>query len=252
VTSASGLRVATEGAVRVLTIDRPHRKNAIDKATADALCDAIEAVSAEADVRGVVLTAAGDDVFVAGGDLKEIQDLVERGSDGEEVLATGRALGAIERCAVPVIAAVQGAVFGGGCELVLLCDLVVAEAHATFAFRHAKMGLSPAWGGLTRLLERVGPLEAARLLYTAESIPALDAQRIGLISEVVDKGASVARAKQLIARMADNARTSVAALKRALVDVRAARRASAVAIEERAFKDRWGGADHRAAMPKRS
>src|SRR4029079_6441803 len=111
---------------------------------------------------------------------------------------------ACERCSLPVAAAVQGDVFGGGCELLLLCDFVIMEEQAELAFRHAKMGLSPAWGGMTRLVERVGPLEAARLLFSGENSTAAEALRIGLVNEVVSRGAARDRAIAKIARIADN------------------------------------------------
>src|ERR1700751_3756561 len=126
----------------------------------------------------------------------------------------------MERAGVPGIPAVQGDAYGGGCELLLLCDLAIVESHAQLAFRHAKMGLSPAWGGLTRLVERVGPVEAARLLYTAEKIDAAEALRIGLCNEVVPRGSARARAIARVSRVAENPRGSVAALKRALREVR--------------------------------
>jgi enoyl-CoA hydratase len=185
---------------------------------------------------------------MAGGDLNMVADLVKNQQSGDAVVDLGRELAACERAAVPVIAAVQGDVFGGGCEFLLLCDVVIMESHAGLSFRHAKMGLSPAWGGLTRLVERVGPLEAARLLFTAEKIDAAEAKRLGMVNEVVPKGASRARAISLVSRIADNPRTTVAALKRALHDVREARRGRALDAEREAFNERWGGADHRDAM----
>jgi enoyl-CoA hydratase len=115
-------------------------------------------------VRGVVVTGEGSESFVSGGDLRELSELAKADGGLDEVLAMAEQMSIIEACDVPVIAAVQGDTHGGGCELLLLCDMVIIEEHASLAFRHAKMGLSPAWGGMTRLIERVGPLEASRLL----------------------------------------------------------------------------------------
>src|SRR5262249_58857213 len=112
----------------------------------------------------------------------------------------------------------------------------------------AKVGLPPGGCGPPRLVERVGPIEAARLLYTAEKIDAAEALRIGLINEVVPKGAARARAIARVSRIADNPRTTVAALKRALREVREARRGAAVERERRIFSERWGAADHQDAM----
>ncbi|MEZ4298017.1 MAG: enoyl-CoA hydratase/isomerase family protein [Polyangiaceae bacterium] len=241
------LHVETAGAAVVLKIDRPQRHNAIDRATAMAIGDAVRKASADPAVRAVILTAAGDRVFCAGGDLNEIQAALDAGTPAA-VSSVVEPLATIEDCEVPVIAAVQGDVFGGGAELLMLCDLVIIEEHVHIAFRHARMGLSPAWGGLTRLLERVGPLEASRILLTAEKVTAGDALRIGLVSEVVPRGFVQERALARASHIADNPRDTVAALKRTLREARAAIRAPAVAVEREAFLARWGGPDHLAAM----
>ncbi|APR86058.1 Enoyl-CoA hydratase [Minicystis rosea] len=244
----ASVRVETIGAALLVTLDRPHTHNAIDLVAARAIAAAIARAGADASVRGVIITGAGDRTFMAGGDLNLIAELVKTGQSGEAIIDLGRELGACERAPVPVIAAVQGDVYGGGCEFLLLCDLVIMESHASLAFRHAKMGLAPAWGGLTRLVERVGPLEAARLLFTAEKIDAAEAHRLGLVNEVVPKGTAKARALALVSRIADNPRDSVAALKRALQDVREARRGDAEERERAVFRERWAGPDHLAAM----
>jgi enoyl-CoA hydratase len=232
----------------VLTFDRPSTHNAIDATLARAFVDALRLAGQDPSVRGIVVTGAGDRTFTAGGDLNMLVALSREEGRSRDVLDMGEELAACERVDVPVIAAVQGDAYGGGCELLLLCDLVIVEGHAQLAFRHAKMGLSPAWGGLTRLVERVGPIEAARLLYTAEKIDAAEALRIGLCNEVVPKGSARARAIARVSRIADNPRTTVAALKRALREVREARRGAAADRERLAFNERWGAADHRDAM----
>lgn len=242
------VRVEAAGDAAVITLDRQETHNAIDLAAAKALSEAISMAAHNPKIRGIVVTGAGDRTFMAGGDLRMLAELVKNQETGDAVLDLGRELAACERAPVPVVAAVQGDVYGGGCEFLLLCDLVIMESHAGLAFRHAKMGLSPAWGGLTRLVERVGPLEASRLLYTAERIDASEALRIGLVNEVVPKGTSRARAISMVARIADNPRTTVAALKRALFAVRQEARGDAEDLEREVFSERWGGPDHRDAM----
>jgi enoyl-CoA hydratase len=245
------LRIESVGDAAVVTIDRPKTKNALDRETAKRLGEAVRAAARDPQVRGIVLTGAGADVFVSGGDLKEFKRLAEAGDGGEEVLAMADGLRALEECDVPVLGAVQGDVLGGGCELVLLCDFVIVERHASFAFRHAKMGLTPAWGGLTRLVERVGPQEAARLLFTAERVDAAEALRIGLVTEVVETGTARERAIARVNRIADNPRGTVAAIKRALREVRAARRGEALTRERAVFAEMWGAPDHQRAMSER-
>jgi enoyl-CoA hydratase len=241
------LLIETVGAAVVITVNRPATRNSIDEATARGISAAIAQASENEAIRGVVLAAAGP-TYLSGGDLNLLAALVDDARGAEAIVALGIELAAIEQSPLPVIAAVSGDVFGGGCEIVLLCDLVIVEEHAAFAFRHARMGLSPAWGGLTRLVERVGPVEAARLLYTAEKVDAVEAVRIGLAGEVVARGAARTRALARIATIAENPRESVGALKRALTDVRAARRGAAPALEREAFAQRWGSPDHRAAI----
>ena len=126
--------------------------------------------------------------------------------------------------------------------------MVILDAHVHIAVRHARMGLSPALGGMTRLLERVGQLHASRLLLTAEKVTAHDALRIGLVSEVVPRGFARERALARVSHIPDNPRSTVAALKHAMRYVREQLRAPVVPREQAAFTERWGGPDHVAAM----
>jgi len=242
------LRVETVGDAAVLTIDRPSVKNAIDRKLAKQLGEAVRIASQNPAVRGVVVTSAGEDMFISGGDLKELSTFSQDAEGGREVIGMFSDLEIFETCEVPVVAAVQGNVLGGGCELLLLCDYVIAEAHVSLAFRQAKMGLSTAWGGMTRLVERVGPQEAARLLLWAEKVSAEEAQRIGLVGQVVPEGGSRAAAIARVNRIADIPRGVVASVKQTLQKVREARRSGAVEQERAAFEAMWGGTDHRRAM----
>jgi enoyl-CoA hydratase/carnithine racemase len=241
------LKVETIGDAVVLTVEQPGTHNAIDRALARSIAEAIRLASQDPKVRGIVITGAGR-TFLSGADLNMLAELTQRKDGGAEVLAMFDDLATCERCDLPVVAAVQGDVFGGGCEFILLCDLVIIEEHAQLAFVHARMGLSPAGGGMTRLVERAGPLEAARLLFTAEKIDAAEALRLRLVNEVVATGAAKGRALARIARIAYNSRTTVAAMKRTLREVREARRGAALEREREVFSQRWGAADHRTAM----
>lgn len=242
------VHIEAVGDALVLTIDRPEVHNAIDGAVARALGDAVRIAAASPKVRGVVLTGAGTETFVSGGDLRELDEVVTTGGGPSHVLEMGESLASFESSDVPVVAAVNGAVLGGGSELLLLCDIVVMERHATLSFRHAKMGLSPAWGGVTRLIERVGAAAASRLLLTAERITAEQALSLGLVNTVVEPGEARAHALALVSGIADNPRTSVSAIKRAIREVREAMRGEALSREQRVFASLWGDGAHRAAM----
>lgn len=247
-TTNTPLTVSMRGPARVLTICRPNARNAINRELAGKLRDAIVEASHDERVRAIVLTASGQDIFVAGGDLKEFQQLDFGPTGAEQIIEFGKALECIETSEVPVIAAVQGDVLGGGCELLVLCDLAIIEEHAGIEFRHARMGLTPAWGGSSRLLERVGFLRAAELLLTARRLTAAEALSFGLVNEVVAPGQALDAALKLAERIAVHARGSVAAVKRSLVAAQRAARSDAVSRERDVFRRAWGNPSHRAAM----
>jgi enoyl-CoA hydratase len=245
VSAAEPVREETRGAARVLTVARPEKKNALDRAAVEALASAIERASDEPAVRAVVLAAEGD-VFLAGADLEDLARLVGQPGAADAVLAMGERLDAIERCRVPVIAAVTGDVFGGGCEIVLGCDEAIVEEGVRLAFRHARMGLCPAWGGSGRLVERAGAAAAARWLFTAEPFGADEALRLGVASEVVPAGGAVARAEARAAAIARADRDVIEAQRRMIRSSRGA--AEARRLEAETFRRLWGGPAHLAAM----
>lgn len=241
------LAVTREGPAVVLTVDRPSARNALDRQTVLDLGRALEGAGADTSVRGVVLASTGD-VFLAGGDLKELAARVEDPDGARFVLEYFDSFSRAMEIDVPVVAAVQGPAIGGGCEVLLLCDLVVMARSATMTFRHVRLGLTPAWGGTCHLLERAGPLGAARALFLAEALDAATCVEMGLASEIVDDGACLARAIEIVAACARSPRAAIAAAKRAIREVRAARRGPAWEVEREIFVARWGSPEHRAAM----
>jgi enoyl-CoA hydratase/carnithine racemase len=243
-----GLRVEHRGLAAIITIDRPLARNALSRANARELERLVGIWSAEPSVRGVIITGAGQEVFVAGGDLRDFASIAHEPVGADDVIEMGSTMHAIELCEVPVLAAVQGMAFGGGCELTLACDLVLMEAHATLTFREAAMGLSTGWGGGTRLVERVGPMLAARLLFLGESIGAQDALLMGLVSAVVPQGRAVEECLAWVERIARFPRSAIAGMKRMLRDVRSEQRGGAFAREAEVFASLWGKPDHLAAM----
>ncbi len=241
------LALSLHGAALIATIQRPKSRNAIDRALAERLCIAAEQASEDPAVRGLVLAAEGP-VFLSGGDLRELDAALEAGDAGDLVLAMGERLRALERCAVPVVAAVTGDVFGGGCELCLLCDAVIAEEGTGFSFRHARMGLSPAWGAAARLIARVGPLAARDYLFSARRVDAMEAAASGLVSKLVPQGQALAEACRWVDQIAESDRRVVAEHKTLLLELSRTREAEAARAEAAAFKRLWGGPAHRAAM----
>lgn len=239
------IREETRGPARIVTIARAAKKNALDRETVELLVAALERASGDPAVRGIVLAGEGD-VFLAGGDLEEFGTILEADDGADRVLAMGTRLDSIDRCEVPVIAAIGGDVYGGGCEVVLACDDAIAEEHVKLAFRHVRMGLCPAWGAAARLVARVGPAHASRLLLGAPEIPATEALALGLVTATVARGAAIDAAVGRIEAFARAGRDVIAANRRLLRE--AAARPELRRREGETFRALWNAAPHRAAM----
>ena len=201
------------GAVAIITLNRPEKRNALDDALRGALAAALTEVERDETIRVVVLTGAGDKAFAAGADLKE---LGTRSVAEQALLMTQPRifdlLAAVRR---PVVAAVNGACLGGGLELALACDIRIAAAGATFGAPEVRLGLIPGGGGTQRLPRIIGTGAAMRLVLTGEAIDATEALRVGLVDEIAS-GDVVARAVELAERIARNGPVAVMAAKEAV------------------------------------
>lgn len=203
------LLVEVAGRVATLTINRPERRNAMDLETLDALADAWRTLEADADVRAVILTGAGDEAFSSGADLRDFAPPSERHRLGPSHPAffPERTLGK------PLIAAVNGYCLAGGCELLLACDIGVAAEHATFAIPEPTLGLFPAGGSAVRAPRRLGWTAAMELLLTGERIDASEALRIGLVNRVVPIEYLSQTAQAIAEQIAANSPAAVRAIK---------------------------------------
>lgn len=193
------VRTHRTGGVLVITIDRPHARNAIDAECARGLAAACEQLDADPDLRVGVLTGAGG-VFSAGMDLKAA-------ARGESAAVPGRGFAGITEAAIakPLVAAVEGPAFGGGFELALACDLVVAAEGARFALPEVRRGLIAGGGGVVRLPRRVPYHLAMELLLTGRAVDAAEARSLGLVNRVVADGEALSAATGLAAQVAGNA-----------------------------------------------
>lgn len=169
-----------------VTIDRPERRNAVDAATADRLEEIWQSIEANADVRVVILTGSGDKAFCAGADLKAggeeksgLEYWAHARRDGFGGLSLRKSLH------VPVIARVNGVAVGGGFEMVLGCDIVIAADHATFGLPEARVGRMPLDGGMILLPRLIPEKLAMGMLLTGKRISASEAEQYGLVNEVV-------------------------------------------------------------------
>jgi enoyl-CoA hydratase len=225
------LRLDISHRVGTLTIHRPDKLNALNRATIDELDRAIVELVDSPEVGGIIVTGAGR-AFVAGADIAELAALDRVGGlalsrRGQEVFAR------FEGSHKPVIAAVNGFALGGGCELAMACHFRIASDLAKFGQPEVKLGLIPGYGGTQRLPRLVGPGQAAQLLLTGEIIDASEAARIGLVNRVVPAAdlmsvaegmmrLMLASAPLAVSRILDGIRRAVDAPPSSLYDLEAA------------------------------
>ncbi|ORW74771.1 enoyl-CoA hydratase [Mycobacterium saskatchewanense] len=200
------------GNVMVITINRPEARNAINAAVSIGVGVALDEAQRDPDVRAVVITGAGDKSFCAGADLKAIarRENIYHPDHAEWGFA-GYVRHFIDK---PTIAAVNGAALGGGTEIALASDLVVAATNASFGLPEVKRGLIAAAGGVFRIVDQLPRKVALELLMTGEPLSAPDALRWGLINQVVEDGSALDAALALAGRVTVNAPLSVQASKR--------------------------------------
>ncbi len=210
--SQPGALVERRGNVMVITINRPEARNAVNGAVSIGVGDALEEAQNDADVRAVVITGAGDKSFCAGADLKAIsrRENLYHPDHGEWGFA-GYVHHFIDK---PTIAAVNGTALGGGTELALASDLVVADERAKFGLPEVKRGLIAAAGGVFKIMNQLPRKVALELLLTGEPLTASDAYEWGLINQVIKEGSVLDAALALAARVTVNAPLSVQASKR--------------------------------------
>jgi enoyl-CoA hydratase/carnithine racemase len=181
---ASDVRVEREGAVGVVTLDRPEKRNALSPQVMEELAGAVGDFDSDPEVRCIVI-AGSDEVFAAGADIKA---MAERSL--EEVL-TRSSVGFWQRiasCRTPLVAAVSGFALGGGCELALLCDMIVASESAQFGQPEITLGIIPGGGGTQRLARVAGKQRTMELVLTGRRIDAREAERLGLVNKVAPAG----------------------------------------------------------------
>lgn len=222
-----------QGAVAVLTIDRPKALNALNPEVLADLKAAFEAIDQNA-VRCVVLTGAGDKSFVAGADIGSMSTMSK--AEGEAFGKLGNDIFlAVESFPLPVIAAVNGFALGGGCELAMSCDIRICSDNAVFGQPEVGLGITPGFGGTQRLPRLVGMGMAKQLLYTARNIDAPEALRIGLVNAVVPQAELMETAVKMANTIARNAPIAVRACKKAVNEGMQVSIDKAVEIEEKLF-----------------
>ena len=194
-----------------VTINREKALNALNKATLAELADVVVFANKTAEVRGVILTGAGEKAFVAGADIKEFSDYT--GEQGEELARTGQinVFDAIEKSTKPFVAAINGFALGGGLELAMACHMRVAADTAKLGLPEVTLGLIPGYGGTQRLTQLVGKGKAIELITTAGMITASEALKFGLLNHTVAQADLIAKAEEILNLIKQRAPLAVAA-----------------------------------------
>ncbi|MGW1594430.1 enoyl-CoA hydratase/isomerase family protein [Streptomyces sp. NPDC002343] len=207
--------VRRHGQVAELVLDRPKALNAVSTGMARSLAGACAALAGDRDARVVVLTSSHERAFCVGADLKERNSFTDADLVRQRPVARAAYTGVLE-LPMPTIAAVHGFALGGGFELALSCDLIVADRTAVVGLPEVSVGVIPGGGGTQLLPRRVGAARAAELIFSARRVEAEEAARIGLVDRLVEEGRDREEALALGARIAGNSPVGLRAAKRAL------------------------------------
>ena len=231
-----------KGLYAVATINRPKALNALNSEVLSDLDELVQTVSADADIRALVITGSGEKAFVAGADIGEMSTLTPAegeafGKHGNDVFRK------LETLPIPTIAAVNGFALGGGCELSMSCDIRICADTAVFGQPEAGLGITPGFGGTQRLARLVGPGMAKQLIYTAKNIKADEACRIGLVNAVYPLDELMPAAEKMAETIAKNAPIAVRACKKAINEGLEVEMDDAVVIEEKLFGSCFKTAD---------
>ena len=231
-----------KGLYAVATINRPKALNALNSEVLSDLDELVRTVSADADIRALVITGSGEKAFVAGADIGEMSTLTPAegeafGKHGNDVFRK------LETLPIPTIAAVNGFALGGGCELSMSCDIRLCADTAVFGQPEAGLGITPGFGGTQRLARLVSPGMDKQLIYTAKNIKADEAYRIGLVNAVYPLDELLPAAEKMAETIAKNAPIAVRACKKAINEGLEAKMDDAVVIEEKLFGSCFQTAD---------
>jgi len=241
------LSIAKEDRIAIITIERPKALNALNTETLKELEDCLRSLSKDPAVRVILITGKGKS-FIAGADVKEMQEMNSKQALVFSSLGH-RVLDLIQEMEKPVIAVVNGFALGGGLELAMACDLIVASDKAKLGLPEVNLGVFPGFGGTQRLPRLVGILKAREMIFTGEAIDARTAQEIGLLNLVVPDDDLLTKTKELAKKIAGKSENALALAKKAISQgVGEMGLSSALALERDLFARSFAHPDQREGM----
>ncbi|HEY3316372.1 MAG TPA: enoyl-CoA hydratase-related protein [Bacillota bacterium] len=209
------VRLEREGAVAVLTIDRPQALNALNRKVLEEILAGVKEFGDDPEARVLIITGGGEKAFVAGADIAGMKDFSVR--EGRDFSRFGQAVtAAIENLPKPVIAAINGYALGGGCELAMACDIRIASEKAKIGQPEVNLGILPGFGGTQRLARLVGRGKAKELIFSAVALDAAAAEKIGLVDAVVPPEKLMERANEVATLIASKAPVAIGLAKEAI------------------------------------
>jgi enoyl-CoA hydratase len=233
--------------VVTVTLNRPEKLNALNEELVRELGERVAELSADASVRVVIVTGAGDKAFAAGADIAAMSEMTP--TQARAFAEMGHRVGAaLETARFAVIAAVNGFALGGGCEIALACDFVYASDKAKLGQPEVNLGVIPGFGGTQRLARRVGDARARELCMTGDVVGAEDALRIGLVNAVVPHAELLPKVREVAAKIASKGPLAIAAVKRVVLRGADVPLPTANELEATAFSALFGTADQREGM----
>ena len=236
--------VERRGRVGIVQLNRPHALNALNLSLKNELLDAVEAFDCDADV-GCILITGSDKAFAAGADIKEMADKTYIDIFRADYTADYERLARVRK---PVIAAVAGFALGGGCELAMMCDFIIAADNAKFGQPEIRLGIIPGIGGTQRLARAVGKAKAMDLILTGRMMDAAEAERSGLVARVVPAASLMQEAIKVAETIAALSQPSLIAAKEAVNRSFETSLAEGVRFERRLFHSTFATEDQKEGM----
>jgi len=249
VASAGSLETVTvevrDKGVAIVTINRPKALNALNQQVLDEVLPALKSLDQDGGVRAIILTGSGDKAFVAGADIKMMNSLQFAEVVKMDMFWAWQQMREIRK---PIIAAINGFALGGGCEVAMLCDIIIASDKARFGQPEITLGTIPGMGGTQRLTRAVGKSKAMEWILSGKQFSAEEAERAGLVSRVVPHAQLLPEALALAERIGEMSVPVVAAAKEAVLRAYESSLSEGLLFEKRAFYSTWAVADRAEGM----